>query len=47
MTFENAKWNKFIDGMVEKACDALGVDYYGCEPRCELHKLLLYEKGSQ
>lgn len=47
VTFENPKWPKFISEMTQKACDALGVDYYACEPRCELHKLLLYEEGSQ
>lgn len=46
VTFENPKWPKFISEMTQKACDALGVDYYACEPRCELHKLLLYEEGS-
>ena len=28
-------------------CAALGVSYAATMPRCELHKLLLYETGSQ
>lgn len=47
VTFENPKWQRFIDDVVKKACDALGVDHYTCKPRCELNKMLLYEEGSQ
>ena len=45
--FGNPKWAKFVDGVVKKTCEALGVDFASSKPRCELYKLLLYEKGSQ
>lgn len=47
MTFENPEWTEFVGGVVQKVCDALGVNYAACKPRCDLHKMLLYEEGSQ
>lgn len=45
--FGNPKWATFIGDVVKKTCEALGVDFAASRPRCELYKLLLYEKGSQ
>ncbi|KAJ7656833.1 hypothetical protein DFH06DRAFT_1410327 [Mycena polygramma] len=46
--FKNPAWAKFIaDTVVKKVVQALGVSYPpAVAPRCELHKLLLYETGS-
>ncbi|KAJ7622621.1 hypothetical protein DFH06DRAFT_1009458, partial [Mycena polygramma] len=46
--FKNPAWAKFIaDTVVKKVVQALGVSYSpAVAPRCELHKLLLYETGS-
>ncbi|KAJ7220828.1 hypothetical protein GGX14DRAFT_559617 [Mycena pura] len=46
--FANPEWDKFIaDIVVKKAVQALGVSYSpAIAPRCDLHKLLLYETGS-
>ncbi|KAJ7146564.1 hypothetical protein C8R44DRAFT_757779 [Mycena epipterygia] len=46
--FINPAWNKFIAGtVVKEVVQALGVSYSpAIAPRCELHKLLLYETGS-
>jgi hypothetical protein len=47
--FENPAWNKFMaDTVVKEVVQALGVSYSpAIAPRCALHKLLLYETGSQ
>lgn len=47
MKFGNPKWAGFVDDVAKKTCEALGVDFASSKPRCELYKLLLYEKGSQ
>ncbi|KAJ7760075.1 hypothetical protein DFH07DRAFT_740907 [Mycena maculata] len=46
--FTNPAWDKFIANIVVKeVVQALGVSYSpSVAPRCELHKLLLYETGS-
>ncbi|KAJ6558271.1 hypothetical protein B0H19DRAFT_1235188 [Mycena capillaripes] len=46
--FENSAWSKFIsETVVKEVVQALGVSYSPTiAPRCELHKLLLYETGS-
>ncbi|KAJ6457231.1 hypothetical protein C8R45DRAFT_844321 [Mycena sanguinolenta] len=46
--FTNPEWDKFIaDTVLKKAAQALGVTYSpAIAPRCDLHKLLLYETGS-
>ncbi|KAH8103882.1 hypothetical protein BXZ70DRAFT_923215 [Cristinia sonorae] len=43
----DVKWKTFLGTAVEDACTALGVNHEASEPRCELHKLLLYQTGSQ
>lgn len=45
--FDNPEWPSFVDGVVRNACAALGVNHAASRPRCELYKMLLYEKGSQ
>lgn len=48
VTFTNPAWGEFMVDTVAKVADALGVSYSSIlVPRCELHKLLLYETGSQ
>ncbi|KAJ7463716.1 hypothetical protein FB451DRAFT_961994, partial [Mycena latifolia] len=46
--FTNPAWNKFMAAnVVKEVVKALGVSYSpATAPRCELHKLLLYETGS-
>ncbi|KAJ7488868.1 hypothetical protein FB451DRAFT_1223132 [Mycena latifolia] len=46
--FTNPAWNKFLaTNVVKEVVKALGVSYSSAmAPRCELHKLLLYEIGS-
>ncbi|KAF8215560.1 hypothetical protein K438DRAFT_1455933, partial [Mycena galopus ATCC 62051] len=46
--FTNPEWNKFMAGtVVKEVVKALGVSYSpAIAPRCDLHKLLLYETGS-
>ncbi|KAI0800544.1 hypothetical protein C8Q74DRAFT_1237198 [Fomes fomentarius] len=44
--FENRAWAKFMDQVILDVCQALGVNHEASQPRCNLHKLLLYEKGS-
>ncbi|KIJ69261.1 hypothetical protein HYDPIDRAFT_81166 [Hydnomerulius pinastri MD-312] len=47
VSFTNPEWQKYIDGfVVETVWKALGVAANSSRPRCELHKLLLYETGS-
>lgn len=36
-----------MDDTVRDVCAALGVNHKASKPRYELHKLLLYEAGSQ
>ncbi|KAG8921756.1 hypothetical protein FRC01_014908, partial [Tulasnella sp. 417] len=45
-SFDNPAWKKFIDRVVQEVCATLGVNISASRPRCELYKLLLYEKGS-
>ncbi|TBU40008.1 hypothetical protein BD309DRAFT_1083033 [Dichomitus squalens] len=44
--FENRAWAPFMDQVVRTVCETLGVNYDANQPRCDLYKLLLYEKGS-
>ncbi|KAF4607220.1 hypothetical protein EYR38_001280 [Pleurotus pulmonarius] len=47
VAFENPIWDQFMQDVVSKSvCEALGVVATSVAPRCELHKLLLYEPGS-
>ncbi|KIO28616.1 hypothetical protein M407DRAFT_45278, partial [Tulasnella calospora MUT 4182] len=46
VSFDNPAWKTFIDLVVQEACARLGVNIAASKPRCELYKLLLYEKGS-
>lgn len=46
--FANPKWETFIDQIsTQKVWTSLGVAPYATKPKCELYKLLLYQKGSQ
>jgi hypothetical protein len=45
--FGNPAWVGFMDDVVKKVCQELGVAPSASHPRCELYKLLLYETGSQ
>ncbi|KAH9917888.1 uncharacterized protein BXZ73DRAFT_80729 [Epithele typhae] len=44
--FRSAAWKPFMDTLVRNICETLGVNFHASRPRCELYKLLLYEKGS-
>ncbi|KAH9917890.1 uncharacterized protein BXZ73DRAFT_105410 [Epithele typhae] len=44
--FRSTTWAPFMDSLVRDVCKTLGVNYIASKPRCELYKLLLYEKGS-
>ncbi|EJD55214.1 hypothetical protein AURDEDRAFT_118417 [Auricularia subglabra TFB-10046 SS5] len=46
VTFDNPAWTPFLDRVVQDVCQALGVNREASRPRCDLHKLLLYETGS-
>ncbi|EAU82072.2 hypothetical protein CC1G_09674 [Coprinopsis cinerea okayama7 len=47
VTFSNPKWTTWLEATVFKTVwDSLGVAPYTTRPRCELYKLLVYEKGS-
>lgn len=47
VAFENPIWDQFMQDVVSKTvCEALGVVATSVAPRCELHKLLIYEPGS-
>ncbi|KAG8949005.1 hypothetical protein FRC00_008348, partial [Tulasnella sp. 408] len=46
VSFDNPAWKTFIDRVVQEVCARLGVNIAASRPRCELYKLLLYEKGS-
>ncbi|KAG8916703.1 hypothetical protein FRC01_002912, partial [Tulasnella sp. 417] len=46
VSFDNPAWKSFIDRVVQEVCATLGVNFAASRPRCELYKLLLYEKGS-
>jgi hypothetical protein len=45
--FHNPVWSTFMGKVVQDVCKTLGVNLQASQPRCELYKLLLYEKGSQ
>ncbi|KAG6835403.1 hypothetical protein H0H93_001817 [Arthromyces matolae] len=46
--FENPAWTRFIhDYMIPTVWQGLGMAAATVPPKCELHKLLLYEPGSQ
>ena len=48
VSFGNANWDKYVKGVAcVEACKSLGVNLGNARPRIELHKLLLYGKGSQ
>ncbi|EKM60042.1 uncharacterized protein PHACADRAFT_138464 [Phanerochaete carnosa HHB-10118-sp] len=46
VNFASPRWEAFIQRAVEDVCQTLNVNYKTSQPRCELHKLLLYETGS-
>ncbi|EJD55222.1 hypothetical protein AURDEDRAFT_109633 [Auricularia subglabra TFB-10046 SS5] len=46
VAFDHPAWNGFIARVATDVCEALGVDETLSKPRCELYKLLVYEKGS-
>ncbi|GJE87369.1 2OG-Fe(II) oxygenase [Phanerochaete sordida] len=46
VTFGSPRWDEFLQRAVQDVCKALNVNYKTNRPRCELHKLLLYETGS-
>ncbi|KZV95593.1 hypothetical protein EXIGLDRAFT_644081 [Exidia glandulosa HHB12029] len=43
--FDNPAWAAFVKRVVKDVCHALGVNREASKPRCDLHKLLLYETG--
>ena len=43
----NPAWATFLDGIVDTVWKGLGVAPFTTRPKCELYKLLLYERGSQ
>jgi hypothetical protein len=46
--FLNPEWNKFVEElMVRTLYPELGAGPYEYPSRCKLHKLLLYQTGSQ
>lgn len=45
--FDNKAWAPFVSRILGEVCNSLGVNAAASLPRCELYKLLLYEKGSQ
>ena len=47
VVFDNPKWETFMSEALVSVCATLGVRCATTMPRCELHKLLLYEAGSQ
>lgn len=48
VVFRNAEWAKYVDKVAsDTVWTALGVAKWTSKPRCELHKLLIYETGSQ
>ncbi|KZV92506.1 hypothetical protein EXIGLDRAFT_614267 [Exidia glandulosa HHB12029] len=46
VAFDNPAWTQFIAQAVQDVCRSLGVNFEASKPRCELHKLLVYETGS-
>ncbi|KAF9044406.1 hypothetical protein BJ165DRAFT_198051 [Panaeolus papilionaceus] len=47
ISFTNPAWERFVDEVAtKKVWTALGVAPYSTKPKCELYKLLLYQKGS-
>nr|GAT51563.1 predicted protein [Mycena chlorophos] len=44
--FRNPAWNAFVNRLVGEVCTALAVNVAASQPRAELYKLLVYEKGS-
>ena len=47
VSFDNPAWKVFLGRVMREACETLGIDFDDSKPRCKLHKLLLYETGSQ
>ena len=47
VTLKNPGWVTFLNGVVDMVWKGLGVAPFTTRPKCELYKLLLYEKGSQ
>jgi hypothetical protein len=47
VAFRNPDWQCFVSRAVEDICEALGVDISASKPSAKLHKLLVYETGSQ
>ncbi|CAL1700296.1 unnamed protein product [Somion occarium] len=46
VAFGSTRWVEFMADVVKSVCQTLGVNFAASAPRCELYKLLLYEKGS-
>ncbi|KAF8596408.1 hypothetical protein BDV93DRAFT_610900 [Ceratobasidium sp. AG-I] len=44
--FTNPLWDSFLKKTVRSISSTLGVDLKSVQPKAELHKLLIYEKGS-
>lgn len=47
VTFGHPQWAEFLTTVVKEVCETLGVNLSASKPKVELHKLLLYETGSQ
>ena len=45
--FENPHWETVISNAVASVCAVLEINKATATPRYELHKLMLYETGSQ
>jgi hypothetical protein len=43
----NPEWATFVDKAMKDVCATLGIQTTSPQPKCELYKLLVYEKGSQ
>lgn len=46
VSFSNKAWHAWLDGVVQKAAEELGVAASPNSVRAELYKMLLYEKGA-
>jgi hypothetical protein len=47
LRFGCQEWQSIVEEITKDVCQGLGVDQPTTRPRLELHKLLLYEPGSQ
>lgn len=47
VSLSGPSWDAFLSRVVKEICHKLGINFEASRPRCELHKLLLYETGSQ